>query len=103
MVPLSAVLALVLTAPANPPPPPPSSHIVKVMAKGDGASAETAYKVSSVKDEYEIVRVLGLEVKSQSLVVRKKPYDVLEVVDPRDGRSRELWFDIGSFYPELDF
>jgi hypothetical protein len=39
--------------------------------------------------------------KSQALVVRKKPYDVLTFRDPRDGSTRALWFDIGSFFPEI--
>lgn len=76
----------------------PSKHIAKIMARGDGASPETAYRVSSIRDEYEIVRALGLEVRSQSLVRRKKMYDVLEVADPRDGSIRRLWFDISRFY-----
>jgi hypothetical protein len=76
----------------------PSKHIAKIMARADGASPETAYKVSSVRDEYEIVRSLGLEVRSQSLVSRKKMYDVLEVANPKDGSLRRLWFDISRFY-----
>ncbi|MET1110545.1 MAG: DUF4919 domain-containing protein [Allosphingosinicella sp.] len=76
----------------------PSKPIAKIMARGDGASPETAYKVRGVGDEYAIVRALGLEVRSQSLVMRKKAYDVLEVADPRDGSVRQLWFDISRFY-----
>jgi len=104
---LSLFLALALAA-AQPaaaastaPPPPPSSHLAKIMARGDGRSAETAWKVGNVHEEYEIVHALGLEVQSQALVVRKKPYDVLTVRDPRDGTTRALWFDIGSFFPEF--
>ena len=94
-------LALALAAPAAPPAP-PSDHIAKIMARADGASPETAYKVASVRDEYEIVAALGLTVKSQALVMRgKKAYDLLEVADPRDGSPRRLWFDINSFYPEF--
>jgi hypothetical protein len=81
--------------------PAPSKHVAKIMARADGASPETAYRVSSIRDEYEIVRALGFQVKSQALVVRKKPYDMLTVVDPKDGSTREIWFDIGKFYPEF--
>lgn len=103
---LSLLFALALAA-ANPPvasapaPPPRSGHLAKVMTKGDGRSAETAWKVGSVREEYEIVRALGLEMKSQALVMRKKAYDVLTVRDPRDGSTRELWFDISGFFPEF--
>jgi Domain of unknown function (DUF4919) len=103
---LAAVaLALVATAapaaPAASPVAAPSKHIAKVMARGDGRSAETAYRVGSVREEYEIVRALGLQVESQALVqARKKPYDVLTVRE-RGGGTRALWFDIGSFFPEF--
>jgi hypothetical protein len=103
MIGILAALALALAsgnsaAPSAAPAPAPSKHIAKIMARADGASPETAYRVSSVRDEYEIVRSLGLEVRSQSLVHRKKMYDVLEVADPRDGSVRQLWFDISRFY-----
>jgi hypothetical protein len=104
MLSLLFAFALALAQPAAAPaaaPPPPSAHLAKIMSRGDGRSAETAYKVASVREEYEIVRALGLEMKSQALVMRKKPYDVLTVRDPRDGSTRALWFDIGSFFPEI--
>jgi predicted RNA-binding protein associated with RNAse of E/G family len=94
----AAVALALLPAPAIAEGPPPSRHIARIMARADGGSPETAYRVSSVRDEYEIVRALGLEVKSQALVFRKKPYDILTVVDPKDGSTRDLWFDIGKFF-----
>jgi hypothetical protein len=103
MIALAAILALALSAasvPADGPPPAPSGHIAKIMAQGDGKSPETAYKVGSVREEYEIVRALGLTVRSQALVGGKKPYDVLEVADAR-GNVLKLWFDISAFYPEF--
>jgi hypothetical protein len=102
MIALVAALALALS-PASAPadaPPPPSEHIAKIMAKGDGRSPETAWKVGSVREEYEIVRALGLTVRSQSLIGGKKPYDMLEVADAR-GNVLRLWFDISAFYPEF--
>jgi hypothetical protein len=80
--------------------PAPSAYLAKIMAKGDGRSPETAWKVGSVREEYEIVRALGLTVKSQSLIGGKKPYDMLEVADAR-GNVLKLWFDISAFYPEF--
>ena len=103
MIALVLALALALEAapvPVEGPPPAPSGHIAKIMAHGDGRSPETAYKVGSVRDEYEVVRALGLTVKSQALVGGRKPYDVLEVADAH-GNVLKLWFDIGAFYPEF--
>ncbi|MGF7149514.1 hypothetical protein FHS96_003165 [Sphingomonas zeicaulis] len=77
--------------------PVPSKHIAKIMERGNGLSPETAYKVSSVRDEYQIMAQLGFEVSSQSLVVQRKPYDVLEGKDA-DGQTRKIWFDISKFY-----
>lgn len=78
----------------------PSKHISKILAAADGASEETAYKVSSVHEEYEILAALRLVPKVQSLVVKKKPYDVIEAADEA-GAARKIWFDISSFYPEF--
>jgi hypothetical protein len=103
MILFAAALALALSpvpAPADGPPPAPSAHIAKIMAKGDGRSPETAWKVGSVREEYEIVAALGLTVKSQSLIGGKKPYDRLEVADAH-GNLLRLWFDISAFYPEF--
>lgn len=69
-------------------------RIVKIMGKGDGVSKGTAYRVSSVKQEYEILAALGLEPVSQALVVDGKTYDLLTARDPRTGAEREVWFQI---------
>ncbi|MDH7637196.1 DUF4919 domain-containing protein [Sphingomonas oryzagri] len=79
----------------------PSGHIQHILAHGDGASRETAFKASSVRDEHDVAAALGLQIDSQSLVIGKHPYDMLEVSDPKTGAKRELWFDISSFYPEF--
>jgi hypothetical protein len=79
-------------------PPAVSKHIAKILARADGRSPETAYKVSSVRDEYQILQALGLAPGSQSLVFRKKPYDMLEATDPKTGAKREVWFDISAFF-----
>ena len=78
----------------------PSKRIAKVLAKGDGLSRESAYRVRSVREEYEILRVFGLTPGKQSLVIgpNGKAYDTLEGTDPRTGQTLEMWFDISSFY-----
>jgi hypothetical protein len=98
---LAFVATLSIGLPAHAEPAPAlSKHLLKIMSKGDGSSAATAYRVSNVHDEYEIARALNLKIKSQSLVVSPKPYDKLTVTADT-GVARELWFDISSFYPEL--
>ena len=77
-----------------------SKHIAKILAAADGASENSAYKVNSVHEEYEILAALRLSPKVQSLVVKQKPYDVIEAAD-ETGATRKIWFDISSFYPEF--
>ena len=78
----------------------PVGAVAKIIRKGDGLSEDTAFKVSNVRQEYEILRVYGLEPHIQSLVNGKngKNFDVLEAKDPKTGKSYRLWFDISSFY-----
>lgn len=68
------------------------------MSKHDGLTPATAYRVSSVADEYQILSALGLQPRSQSLVVQKKPFDRLDATN-QAGEQRALWFDISSFFP----
>ena len=78
--------------------PAPPKTIAKALKSGDGLSQATAYKVSSVAQEYEILRYLGLQPRVQSLIIGKKPYDVIRAVDPVTGKEREVWFDISKFF-----
>ena len=75
-----------------------SSHIRGVLASGDGKTLETAYKVDSVRDEYQVAAALGLRIKSQTMIGGKFPRDVADVEDA-DGNTRKIWFDVSSFYP----
>jgi hypothetical protein len=77
-----------------------SKHIEKIVSKADGSSQATAYKVSAVHDEYEVLNALHLTPKSQALVMGTKPYDSIPAVDP-SGAEHQVWFDISAFYPEL--
>jgi hypothetical protein len=78
-----------------------SGHIAKIISRGDGRAPESAYKVASVHEEYEVMKALGLTPTLQALVIKKKPYDRLSSVDPTTGLNRDVWFDISSFYPEF--
>jgi hypothetical protein len=93
--------ALLLVTPAIHADPPVSKHIAKLLTGHDGKTRETAIKVGSVREEYEVASALGLKIVQQSLVeIGKKPYDQLKVVDAA-GTTSELWFDISGFFPEI--
>jgi hypothetical protein len=90
---------LALGAPAAPSPPAPSQEDGAARAEPDGRDAANAIKVGSVDEEYAILRRMGLKPQLQSLMmVDDRPYDVIRAVDPRTGKKREVWFDIGSFF-----
>ena len=94
-----AIAFLIATA-SNAEPSPVSKHIQKIISKRDGLSPSTAFKVSSVRDEYQIADALNLKVLSQTLVFQKKPFDMFKAQNAA-GETREIWFDISSFYPEI--
>lgn len=72
-------------------------RLQKIIAQADGLTPATAFKVSSVKQEYEIMSALGLKPHSQALIIKDKPFDKLTATDDA-GKTREVWFDISSFY-----
>lgn len=94
-----AALLLALAAPAAAPDP-AQDRIARIMAKTDGQTKATAYKVRSVSDEYEIVARLGYKPQEQSLILGDDggAYDQLVVIEPKSGAHLELWFDISSFF-----
>lgn len=69
-----------------------------ILASGDGKSRETAFKVDSIREEYEVLGHLGLRMEAQSLVTADKPYDVMRAVNLSTGEIVEVWFDISSFF-----
>jgi hypothetical protein len=93
-------LLLAFAAPSTPDnAPPPSKHVQQLLQQTDGATAERAFKVNGVREEYEIVRALGLKPGMQSLLSdHGRMYDLLTVTDPKTGQQRKLWFDINSFF-----
>ena len=78
-----------------------SKRLAKILAHSDGSTEQSVYKVKSVHEEYELLAALGLKPGKQSLIIKKKPYDVVKGIDERTGLTREVWFDISSFYPEF--
>ena len=77
-------------------------NLEDVRAGNLGATQDTAIKVSSVKQEYEIVASLGLEMESQSLAFSgRKAFDVIKAKDPETGNIQTLWFDVSSFFGRM--
>ncbi|CAN5294150.1 hypothetical protein BH10PSE14_BH10PSE14_15900 [soil metagenome] len=76
-----------------------ADRIATLIAATDGATKETAFKVRSVDEEYQILRALHCKPGLQSLIIGddNHPYDMLDVTAP-DGTRRQLWFDIKSFF-----
>lgn len=70
-----------------------------VMAAAGGTSADDAFVVGSVPQEYAILKSLGLDLEVQSLhQINGKSYDVMRARDPKTGELREVWFDITRFF-----
>lgn len=67
----------------------------------DGSSIEKAIKVSSVAEEYKIVRekCSDCKLKGQGLNFndKGKPFDVLTFIKP-NGEEVKYYFDISKFY-----
>ena len=65
-----------------------------ITSTGDGKTPETAFHVISTADEYGLMDMLGLSLKSQSLIERHgRSYDLMEVKENKFGLE-SLYFDV---------
>jgi hypothetical protein len=72
-----------------------------IFRTGDGRSPKTAWTVFQVREEYEVMKALGLLVESQNLTHEgPKQLDVLEGSAPKDGRRVRVYFDITEVFAE---
>ena len=70
-----------------------------VLASANGTGPDDAYVVSSVEQEYEVLRLLGLTVQQQSVhMINGQPFDVLTTINPTTQQTRDVWFDISRFF-----
>jgi len=68
--------------------------VESILQSGDGNSKETAYHVFQVKEEYDFLKSMHLEVVSQNVVRDSlRSFDVLEC-NTRTGEKLTLYFDI---------
>ena len=66
-----------------------------IMDTGDGKSAETAYIVISVHEEYVVLQVLGLRPSGQSVLRQNgHSYDVLEAKKQDSDATVKLYFNV---------
>lgn len=68
-----------------------------VLATGDGQSAETAYAVISVFEEYAVLRMLGYQPKSQALLEGR--IDALTA--ERAGETTTIYFDPAASFARM--
>jgi|ERR1044072_5662272 hypothetical protein len=70
-----------------------------ILDSGDGKTAKTAYKVHSIREEYQVMRELGYQVSSQALIMDNQ-YGSLDRLSGRnaDGKEASFYFAINSFF-----
>ncbi len=69
-----------------------------VFLSGDGKTAETAFYVVSIPEEYRVMNELGFKVTVQSLaVINGQAYDILSGKDSK-GNNVEVYFNICFFF-----
>jgi len=74
-----------------------------IMASGDGQSFATAFVVVHIREEYDVLRFLGLLPVGQQLVIDdERHYDVIDVVDSQRNDAGQLYFDVEILQSHLD-
>ena len=69
-----------------------------IQQSGDGMSAETAYVVIGVAEEYTLLGAMGVQVARQSLIQADRgPIDALDVVS-QSGETRTVYFDVSRLF-----
>ncbi len=72
-----------------------------ILKLGDGNGVRTAYRATSIREEYLVMERLGLQVRGQALTHDKdRHYDVLRAVPVKEPNApeRTVYFDITTFY-----
>src|SRR5262245_19493122 len=68
--------------------------LASIQQTGDGMSAETAYVVIGIAEEYTLLGAMGVQVARQSLIQTDRgPVDAIEVVS-QNGDRRTVYFDV---------
>jgi hypothetical protein len=73
-----------------------------IIQSGDGETCETAYFVISIAEEYDLLYVLGLKRRSQSLVQGKTgPCDLL-AAETEEGQEVSIYFNPAPHFARLE-
>ncbi len=71
------------------------SLVDSILRSGDGRDFKTAFRVISVDEEYTVLRIMKLDMVSQTLRGHEgSEFDVMQVKDPRSGKELTLYFNI---------
>ncbi|MBI5666771.1 MAG: DUF4919 domain-containing protein [Chloroflexi bacterium] len=69
--------------------------LVQSILRTDGRSFETAFEVISIREEYALLGMLGLQPKLQRKASHEgKEYDILTVSHPQTGEDLDFYFNI---------
>ncbi len=67
----------------------PPADVIKIMKSGDGKTIETAYKVNSVNEEYDLLRYLKLKPVMHKLYIKNGDfYDAIKT------NSKTIYFKL---------
>lgn len=76
--------------------------LASIRELGDGMTADTAYVVIGVAEEYSFLGAVGVQVARQSLVQSARgPVDALEVVNPTNGERQTVYFDVSRLFEAM--
>ena len=69
--------------------------INSILAKGDGNSPETAYRVITIEEEYAVMRALGFTVWGEEYVHKAEhTFNVLSGTDDRNKKTAKIYFNV---------
>lgn len=78
------------------------SLLYAIASTGDGKGPETAYIVTSIGDEYELLTYLRYQPNGQSLVEHEgHSFDIQKCVDENDGEELAVYFNIDMPFGSL--
>lgn len=71
------------------------SLVDSILRSGDGRDFATAFQVINVAEEYAVLRIIGLQTTSQTLVEHEgSSFDAMHVKDPKSGNELTLYFNV---------
>lgn len=73
-----------------------------VLASGDGKTQDKAFEVISISEEYDVIRMFGLQPQSQALINGSDGtmYDLMTVADS-EGNQIQLYFNPAAHFERL--